>query len=432
MNLRLLNSLILIYGGLLLYASLMPFDFESGTHAMRGLQQFWNHWPITPQARISGSDVVSNLALYFPLGFLLATRFQINRYSLPLSLIAATLMCATLSLGVEIGQLFMISRISSASDWLFNFVSAILGAALGTVWGGKIWSQAVWWLRTLWLDHPLDIASLIILALLAADATTPFMPTILLKQVGHSLKISHFSLAQGLTEHPWHWWLVLRIFVFSALTLMLSAWGGHSPRLRSLGKAAALSALFILCLEIAKLMVVSRAFNIANVVTGWVGCLIAFPLGSTLTGKMSAPRKLELGLLGLLLLILYLAWTPFTFTWKPELIRNSLPSPIQLLPFYHYAMGATLNHARLFMQSFFLLALLIYLLRVRFGWFENSRAGIFRAVVLTATFGFLQEGGQLFLPERTPSMTDVYCFAIGGWLGAWISRPSSHTIGTYS
>jgi len=85
---------------------------------------------------------------------------------------------------------------------------------------------------------------------------------------------------------------------------------------------------------------------------------------------------------------------------------------------YDYAMGASLNHVRLFVQSIFLTAMLVYLLKIRLGWFKRDGYGVLAAAFFCAFLGILQEGGQLFLASRHPSITDIYCFAAGGCLGA--------------
>lgn len=243
-------------------------------------------------------------------------------------------------------------------------------------------------------------------------------------QVWRNLKNAHFDLLAGLAQHPWHWWLVTRILVYLILTCLLAAWGGGSKRLRSWWRAALLATALAVGLELLKPLIVSRTLNLANVATSAVGVLAAFGVGPLLLPRLASRRKLELGLLALLAYGFYLAWTPFNFVLDGELLRQKLPRPVELLPFYHYAMGASLNHARLFVQTIALTGILVYLLRVRFPELDdNRRRRLILAVLLTGLIGILQEGGQMLLPRRTPSMTDVYCFMIGGALGAWISRP---------
>jgi VanZ family protein len=345
-----------------------------------------------------------------------------------LSLVITVLVCSAVSACVELAQSTLSSRTASAADWLLNTFSGFAGATVGVICGKGLWSGAIRWLHRSWRVRPVNIATLVFMALLAADAFAPFMPTILLKQLWQSLKKSHFDFSSGLALHPWHWWLATRVLVYAVLTMLIAAWGGKGPRLMVWLRAAVLAAGFALSLELVKPMIVSRSINLANVLTSWFGCFVAVLISAFQEQKLSAPRKLELAIASLLVYVFYLAWTPLNFNLKPEMFQRALFSPIQLLPFYHYAMGAELNHAKLFVQSVFFQGILIYLMRVRFGWFESPPLGITRAVLFAGALGLLLEVGQIFLPSRTPSMTDVYCFAIGGGIGAWIRRHPTHAL----
>lgn len=428
---RVLTVLSLLYSGMLVYASLMPFDLQPASLTVPDLRDLWRGWPLDMDARISGSDLVSNLALYIPLGWMATVRFLLNRRGARplLSLLAAALLCSFLSACIECLQLVSAFRTASAADWLLNTVSGAAGAALAATGGTRLWAGGNRWLRTRWYAHPLDVASLTLVGLITADALAPYLPTILLKEVWQSLKHSHFSLASGMAEHPWHWWLLTRVLVYSVLVMMLSAWGGRhrtGHKLKRLFLAGAAAAMLALVLEVSKLMIASRVFNTGNVATSWAGCCLGVMAGWGLEGRITARRKVEWSIAALLAYVLYLAWSPFQFTWESERFRSLWPSPVELLPFYHYAMGSELNHARLFIQSVFFQGLLVYLLRIRFGWFEHSPMGVVLAALAVGTLGLLQEAGQFFLPSRTPSATDIYCFALGGALGAWIRRPPTH------
>jgi hypothetical protein len=211
--------------------------------------------------------------------------------------------------------------------------------------------------------------------------------------------------------------------VYAALSALLTGWGGRAFTVRWAVHAAAAAAAFALVLELVKPLIVSREMNAANLLTSWAGCLAAIPIGLYCARNWRPPRQLTLGITALSIYMVYLTLTPFNFTWHPVSFRKELPSPVQLLPFYHYAMGATLGHVRLFVQSVLLLGGWTYLLRVRFGWFEKPLTGIPFAALFAGIVGLVLEGGQLFLPSRTFSVTDAYCFALGGALGAWIRHP---------
>ncbi|MFO7760835.1 MAG: VanZ family protein [Desulfobia sp.] len=428
MQLKLLTILTVLYCALLFYASLMPFDLTLGPHITKSVNSFWNHWPFNPEARISGSDLVSNLALYFPLAWLITVNLQLRGTTATTSILLPFLFCSILSLCVELIQLTSLFRIASASDWLFNSISGLAGVTAGVFLGKNLWTATLKWLENLWKTRPVNIVALILIFLLTADAMVPFLPSIQLKEVKRSLVESHFDLLSGLAQHPWHWWLVIRGLVYAALTILLSSWENRYKKPVNRINALVLVGIFAFALETLKLLIVSRNMNVANIAISLSGGLIAILLGRFLADKLTSCRKIEIGIISLLIYLFYLAWTPFDFIWKLDQVYEASFSPIELLPFYHYAMGASLNHVRLFLQSILLQGLLIYLLRVRFGWFEGSGLKTVLAVLTTAFIGILQEGGQLFIPSRFTSMTDIYCFAIGGGLGAWIPRPVSHRL----
>ncbi|WP_083927976.1 VanZ family protein [Desulfobacter curvatus] len=405
------------YAILLIYASLMPFDFSFESSWSGQYRLFWSYWPFNPGARISGSDVLSNLVLYTPLGWMITVRLRLSNFNSFFSLIASSIICFLISFSIEMLQIFTISRVASGSDWLLNTISGTAGSCLGLVAGKKVWISGINWLKNSWQRKPVVIAALILAGLMAADALSPFMPTILLTQVGRNFKRSLFSLDLGFAAHPWHWWVIKVGLVYGCLTLLFSSCLENKFRFLRLAQAFFVVSLFCLSLEVGKLFIVSRFFNAANVISGWLGCIGGLGIG-LLSGKRKNIEKLNWGIALILLYIFYLAWFPFDFNWRIELIPARLPSVLKLLPLYDYAMGATLNHARLFVQSIFLTAILVYLLKIRFGWFKQAGYGMWTAAFFCAVLGILQEGGQLFLASRYPSATDIYCFAAGGCLGA--------------
>ena len=405
------------YAVLLIYASLMPFDFSFGSGWGGPYRFFWSYWPFSPGAKISGSDVLSNLVLYAPLGWIITVRLRLSNFNSIFSLAVSGIICSLISIFVEILQMVIVSRVASGSDWLLNTISGVAGSFLGLAAGKKMWISGIDWLKSSWQRKPVVIAALILGGLKAADALSPFMPTILLKQVGRNFKKSFFYLDSGFATHPWHWWVFKVGLVYGCLTLLFSSCLENKFRFLRLAKAVFVVGLFCLSLEVGKLFIVSRIFNAANVVSAWLGCIGGLGIG-LLSGNRKNIEKLNWGIVLILLYIFYLAWFPFDFNWRMELIPARLPSVLKLLPLYDYAMGASLNHARLFVQSIFLTAMLVYLLKIRFGWFKRDGYGVWAAAIFCAVLGILQEGGQLFLASRHPSFTDIYCFAAGGCLGA--------------
>lgn len=118
---------VLVYGLLIIYASLYPF---SG----------WHDNGIAPSAFLSaplpyywtGFDVVTNIIGYMPLG-LLATFALYPRLRGLAALVVASVGCLLLSGAMEAVQTFLPSRVSSILDFYTNAAGGLLGAIAGAL-----------------------------------------------------------------------------------------------------------------------------------------------------------------------------------------------------------------------------------------------------------------------------------------------------------
>ncbi|MDY0360341.1 MAG: VanZ family protein [Desulforegulaceae bacterium] len=415
-----LRILYLIYLFLLVYASLVPFDFFSEVNFDNEFYSFWNHWPFNINSRISGSDVLSNLILYTPLGFLITLEKILNNNKKSISFLFAVLFCSTISFCVEITQMFIQFRVPGASDWLFNTISGVFGALSAVFFGQKLWNYFNKYMDEKKENRAINLIAFALIILFCMDAFTPFIPSILLKDVWRSLKISEFSISQGFLFHPWHWWLI-KILLFAFFTIIISEFLKKRTD-KKIFVSISFVVIFSIFLEIGKIFIKSRYFNIANIASAFGGVCFGWTILSFFYKKISLNQKLNLCLAFILIYIFYLGWYPFNFELDFEVIKKRIPSIIRWLPFYDYALGAGLNHAALFFQGIVFQFLLILILKLRFGWFEKNTAGIFGAVCLSACLAFLQEGGQLMISSRTPSPADIYCFAFGGGLCAGLIK----------
>lgn len=419
-NARPLILMAVLYSGLLVYASLMPFRFTDPINLSTLFSDgFWAQWPFDPSARVSGSDIVSNLALYMPLGLLLTTGMTLRFPSSKLSAVFfAVLLCAVLSLSIETCQSAIGFRTPSISDWLLNTISGLIGATIGTTVGSKYYYNAIGWARKRWENSPIDFLTLLVLILVIAEALSPFLPTIKLSQVWKSIKNSHFNIIDGFALHPWHWWLVLKVLTYNILSFLIAVWNKTDLTRRRLLKAATYVTILAVFLEITKLMLATRHINIANPLAAGAGAFLILLTGIH-TKQLSTKNSLKyLSITFVITYLLYLGWSPFNFDFAMHGITEKLPTKlVEFLPFYHYAMGATLEHVRLFIQNVLLVGILVYLLRLCIPRFDRSPFKLHITILLCILLGIIQEGGQLFLPGRTPSLTDIYCFMIGGYVG---------------
>ncbi len=118
--------LALIYAGLVVYASLFPFD----NWRDQGIS-FWFFLTAPMPVYWTSFDVVANVLGYAPLGFFLtlgSLRSGHKRYALSLAFLAAS----SLSFLMESVQVYLPNRVPSNLDLLLNILGASLGA--GSAW----------------------------------------------------------------------------------------------------------------------------------------------------------------------------------------------------------------------------------------------------------------------------------------------------------
>jgi VanZ family protein len=120
--------LLVIWGLLIVYGTALPFDFSAnGELVEQRLRRLGEQpWRVGSQ-----SDVISNVLLFLPWGFLLAIWCAGRGTSFPAAVLLAALTGALLSGSVEIGQLYAPSRTTSAVDLATNTLGSILGALMG-------------------------------------------------------------------------------------------------------------------------------------------------------------------------------------------------------------------------------------------------------------------------------------------------------------
>lgn len=407
---------------LLVYASCMPFDLTAApADAWRHFSDSLRCWPFVPHQHASKADILSNLLLYVPAGFLLAACWSAKCPRRLAVFLASTGLCIAVSASVESVQAFSQSRITSAQDLLMNSIGGAVGALAGCICGRACFIRCRRMIRLRSGQQAASLVGPLLLILLAGDAFYPFLPTLDVSQVWSNVKSSILSLDTALALHPWHYWLVKRVGVYAFLAAFLAMAYSAKPRYLC---GALWAILFSAALELGKLLIESRSANLANVAMSACGALTGAGIAATI--HRPSLRRINLALIVALLAayVCYLELEPFQFAWDVSSMARKLPSGAGYLPLNDYAHSGGMNDVRLFARSILLLAGLVFAVMHATPFLQGRslRWKIIIGLTGAGLLGLLLEMAQFLLPTRTPSVSDVFSFAVGGALGAYTSN----------
>jgi VanZ family protein len=294
---RTLEIALLTYALSVVYLSLVPFDFLS---ARDGRARLSGHIGL-PLGPANGPDIVTNLAIYAPLGMLatLALRRRRVRGLWCYPIVAGAALC--LSIGIEYAQCFVASRVSS---WI-DVVGNVFGAVFGAAWAGfaevllsrpasshpdfarKRWSMAVARAAVIavLIIHlrPYDIAA-DVLHTAAQSARSPdvhplaawnAMPDQVAREVRGARRTGMHELARVRQEYVLD--RMVDVAVYSALFVIVAAalrrarWKGGV----ALGRAGLAVVSVAAIVTASRVLLVSHGLDTAHLLCG----LVAVPIG---------------------------------------------------------------------------------------------------------------------------------------------------------
>lgn len=347
---------------------------------------------------LSRSDLVTNLVVYAPLGFLIAIALG-DRVSHRRRIITAALCGAAFSLTMEYLQSYLPARVPSLIDALLNTTSTFIGAVLAHTFAAHSISGT--WLhrlrQRLFLPGPLANLGLAILGLWVLSQLTPLVPS-----------VDRGTIAEGIRP-------IMNLFRGKA-AFNVGDVVGYTMTISAVGLLAAtvikpaerlqmLFGLFIGAVLLLKIPVVSRQLSL-EALLGAGAALILLPLLQSLR-KNTRPY-----LAGLMILLPYamdqltpgkdatlhaMNWIPFRGQLQNDIV--GLEDIIGTLwPF----------------------AALAYL-----ALFQSSRRPHITAIMgaaLIAAYTLSLEWWQTSIPGRYADITDI-CIALLGWaLPWWLQR----------
>jgi VanZ family protein len=418
-ELKLLRWLFLFYFLFILYGSFIPFRFTDDPEFVRS--QFVRFFTLPYHhgvRKFSLPDVVSNILLFVPFGFLwVGGEFSLRTTGrlLRVALVAGVLGLLA-GLMIESAQMFSPGRFPSILDALCNGFGSATGAAAGYLLFRAFRGSFGFILLQLIRQRP----SLVLLALFlfasVVDAYYPFAVTLDVSAVWHNLKNTRLIPFTGGLRRLWMDLFVEKILLFAAIGYLAlqNLPKGTAPNRRLAWAACSVIAMLI---EAGKLFFVGRVPNLDNVVLSSLGALVGVllipPLAATPFARQHARRIL---VILILCIIAYVELSPFDWIRSEDQIPFRIAT-IEWLPFSSYYRAKP--QAALFdlAKKLFLLGSLGFLIAAGTR-DESPRKRQALAATAGLLVGLVLEAGQVALQSRNPSLTDVLLFGGAAWAGA--------------
>lgn len=423
---------------LIVYGSLVPFDLRR-SEALKP-HSWLAKVQSTPWSRMSATDLLVNIAVGMPLGFVLMGAFRAGRRrrvaGAAVAMFAVTCFSAMLGAVLELLQVLSPTRQSSWNDVSFQAIGACVGALAWTLVGRAV----IRWLR--------DTGNERAPGAFAARLLQLYLPVYLLVRLtpfdsGRAVELAAKYREGGVALMPFTqsvdstFVMLLNLAGNALLTVPIGAlavlgWGRRGTR-RPVGWAVLLGLSMVLAEGIAEVLVWGRHADVSELLVGTLGVMIgvaavsAFPrsqLGNPV-GLSRLTHSWVLVAAGVWIVVLSVhSWYPFDFEVTSEIVWERLVR-ISLVPFGFYYWYATyiVNPLQAVHETLLTFVLAVPLgILLRLAWpiagERRSRRLQTVATICVATIVLVViELGQTFLPMRFPDVTDLLIGTIGAMAG---------------
>jgi len=417
---RTLRRLLFCYLLFIVYASFIPFHFNFDPIFVRWrIDIFFSTWLFRGIPRWSGTDVVTNLLVYLPLGVLLAGSWQ-PRYSSnhsPIMPLVAGVAGLFAGLAIELGQTLSPLRTPSILDAICDSLGTFIGAALSYRLLPSLKGALGTRIERLIREQPILLLIIFVLLAPITDAVYPFDFKLTVGHFADNLAMGRLSLIRN--GVPGLDMLVEKLCSFTAFGYLIAAQRASRRLPASAPKVLALSAALALAIEAVKLTLPTRTFHADNLVFALIGTAVGVALERRVPYRNLSSR-LSLSVLTVFAIALlgYFQIEPFDWISRDELRWKF--HQIEWLPFAAYYWSDP--RAVLFdmLKKLYLSIPIGLLLSALVA--QKYRGLRIQAVAGVALLGLIFEASQLVIRSRTPSVTDVLVITIGGWIGCLTSR----------
>ncbi|WMS86423.1 VanZ family protein [Pleionea litopenaei] len=367
---RMLAVVALVIG----YGSLYPFNF----HFELAMNNDWWHWLFDVSAATSRGDVLGNVLLFIPLGFIAAFGWHDRSLAEHRTWRFGLLLAACVyALVLQMAQVMLPSRVASMSDTWAN----LLGIAIGALAFKIIASQKM----ATWMQSDRVIAERAIPAFLVCCwlgyLWFPFIPSLRWEQIVYSFRpLTHWHLLS-----PFNW---LDDWVFWSLFWWLLA--RMLPRSPSMWQQVGM----VIAIMLVQAVLVRNIMTLSHVLAALV---------SIATLPVIARFKDHQLAIFLLCWWLLRVWYPFHL--------QPTSGHFSWIPFSGFLTGSHWINSFVIFESVFILGAIAYCLRHgftqwQFGWNKY-------VIPLVATAWILMvEVGQIWFGDKRFSVSSSFIFAL--------------------
>ena len=355
------SRILFLFAGLIAYGSLYPFHFAVPEAHGAAWVRLFQDWSLIT----SKGDMLGNVALFVPFGF--AGVFAVSDQSHPpLRVTTLALISLALATALQIAQIYFPPRTPAMADVVWNMAGAATGIAAGLSLRAHFRLRWRTWQRA-------DTLPLSLIVLWIAAELLPLVPSLDLQSVKDSLK-ALLRLHLSPPDILWH-----------AAGVLLA---GHAlTAIFGTARASQLLAVLVAAVIAGKVLVVTRVLN-ASTLAGFAAGYGAWRLVS----GWKQPWRSEAVVLAVLLAAYTLkALEPFEL--------RPVPAAFGWVPFAGMLQGSMLINAEVLIESVFVFAGLLGLVRM-----QGSGVGA-SGIVLALWVGAL-EPVQMYIVGRSPDITE--------------------------
>lgn len=392
----------LLWGAAILfvvYASTLPFAFVSDAATVHA------HWVdavrrsvSSNRAMISRADVLQNVLLFLPIGFLgVASLARTRRVG---SLLIAVTAAAALSATSEVLQLFTVDRLTSLWDIWANVAGAAVGGVAYLVVqpvSARVWNA----LPDSTIERRRAIPVCAAAAVVVLAACEPFNITLDVGTVWSKVKP---FLANG----PWVWEPLsdelLTALRFGILSFLAGEWLRRTNTKAWTARAISMLACMAVAvgLEVTQFLIASRSPSMQDLIAAMSGAAVGGLLAPVLVRVREAPA----------LITALTAAAAVPFYLEPFVVSPTYGSitTMPFLAYYQFTSLQTVSHV---------LDLMLIYAPIGFGFaWVRPQDGLRRSLLVVSVMAAILEYSQGWMAGRFPDVTDLGVAILGGLAGA--------------